>query len=197
MKTWGVKEMKFIFLAFLIFFLNGCNLAKNNQVENVYPLKSGNKMMTFDSCANFSYISRIDNNEKEKMFVEYINLNRECNWNGLQRGYFEYLFKSTLKLKDVEIVERIDYKNYEFTTYIIDKKYYLNLIYIYNVYEDYFIVDYTGNYAYDLMKKFSINYKNDFIDKQRFYSNYSNSLVKMNFINSYFSREREGRLREF
>lgn len=197
MKTWGVKEMKFIFLAFLIFFFNGCNLAKNSQVENVYPLKSGNKMMTFDGCTNFSYISKIDNNEKEKMFVEYINLNRECHWNGLQRGYFEYLFKLTLKLKDLEVLERIDYENYEFTTYIIDKKYYLNLIYIYNVYEDYFIVDYTGNYAYDLMKKFSINYKSDFINKQRFYSNYSNSLVKMNFINSYFSREREGRLREY
>lgn len=183
--------MKFIFLAFLIFCLNGCNLAKKSQVENVYPLVSGNKMITFDGCTNFSYISNIDNNIDGKLFIEYINLDSSCKWNGLQRGYFEYLFKSTLKIKEMKILERIDYKNYEFTTYLIDDKYYLNLVYNYTVYEDWFIVDYDGKFTENLMKKFNINNKEEYLNKERFFSNYSNSLVKMNFINSYFSKEIE------
>lgn len=188
--------MKFIFLLFFIFFLNGCNFPKNEVVENIYPIKNQNKILTFDYCTNFSFISNIDNNIEGKLFIEYIKLDNNCSWNGFQRGYFEYLFKSTLKIKDMKIVEQVDYKNYEFTTYIIDNKYYLNLVYSYTVYEDWFIVDYNGRFTHNLMEKFKIKYEHEYLNKDRFFANYSNSLVRMNFINSYFSKERETRLRE-
>ena len=188
--------MKFIFLLFIIFFFNGCNFPKNESLENNYPFVNQKKMFTFDSCTNFSYVSNVENNIDGKLFIEYINLDNNCKWNGFQRGYFEYLFKSTLKIKNMNVIERIDYKNYEFTTYIIDNKYYLNLVYSYTVYEDWFIIDYDGRYTQNLMQKFNIKYKEKYLDKDRFFSNYSNSLVRMNFINSYFSKESEKRLRE-
>ena len=46
------------------------------------------------------------------------------------------------------------------------------------------------------MEKFKIKYEHEYLNKDRFFANYSNSLVRMNFINSYFSKERETRLRE-
>lgn len=91
----------------------------------------------------------------------------------------------------MKVVERVDYENYEFTTYIIDDKYYVDLIYKYSTYEDLFILDYEGKYYSLLRTKFDKTYTNRYIDKLRFKSDYSKSLVNMNFINSYFSRERE------
>jgi hypothetical protein len=67
----------------------------------------------------------------------------------------------------------------------------MNLIYKYSTYEDLFIIDYDGKYFTKLIKEFDKNYESVYLDKERFSNNYTNSLVKMNFINSYFSRQRE------
>ena len=50
----------------------------------------------------------------------------------MSRGFFDDLFKSTLKLKSMKVIERVDYDNYEFTTYIIDDKYYFIDLVFYN-----------------------------------------------------------------
>jgi hypothetical protein len=179
------------FFVILVFCLSiyGCNsinsLSINNEVFNGVI-----KRNTSDSCANASYISNINDKEYGALFSEYISLDSSCSWNSFQRGDFEYLFKSTLKLNSMKVVERIDYDNYEFTTYIIDDKYYVNLIYIYTTFEDLFILDYDGKYYSSQRKRFDKNYTNIYIDKLRFKSDYSKSLVNMNFLNSYFSRER-------
>ncbi len=150
-----------------------------------------NKIYTSNFCTNSSYISNNFSSEYGNTFAEYINIEDNCSWNGLQRGYFEDLFKTTLKIKSFKVITRVDYENYEFNTYLIDNKYYLNMIYIYNYKEDTFIVDYEGKLSDKLIKKFNPEYKNHFINKPRFSSSYSNSLVKMNIINSYLSKERE------
>jgi hypothetical protein len=181
---------KYFFIIALSFLINGCTFA-NNFNDKVEVITKNNKKSTFDSCANFSYISNINDKDYGVLFSEYINLDGSCSWNGLQRGYFEYLFKTTLKLKSFKIIERKDFNNYEFTTYLIDDKYYMNLIYKYSTYEDLFIIDYDGKYFTKLIKEFDKNYESVYLDKERFSSNYSNSLVKMNFINSYFLRQRE------
>lgn len=181
---------KFITILVLGFLINGCTSA-NNFNEKIELITNNQKRSTFDSCTNFSYISNIKDNEYGAIFSEYISLDFSCTWNGLARGYFEYLFKSTLNLKSFKIIERFEFKNYEFTTYLIDDLYYMNLIYKYSSSEDIFIVDYNGKYFTKLIKDFDINYKNKYLQEKRFSSNYSNSLVRMNFFNSYFSRERE------
>ena len=55
-----------------------------------------------------------------------------------------------------------------------------------------FIIDYDGKYFDEKIKEFDKNYQNKFLDKPRFNSNYSNSLVRMNTLNRYFSADRSG-----
>jgi len=179
------------YLVLLLVFYSGCVQQKNFNAEKTLEEGSINKEFTSSSCTKFSYISTIKNQNYGDLFIEYINLENSCNWNGFQRGYFEYLFKSTLKLKSFRLVESKDYQNYEFNTYIIDEKYYMNLIYKYSIYEDLFIIDYDGKYFTEQIKKFDKDYNNIYMNKERFLSNYKNSLVRMNIINSYFSTQRE------
>lgn len=179
-----------IFIA-LIFILNGCNLTHNLNIDKDFELTMNKKLMTYDSCTRLSYILQNNDFNFGELFVEYINLDNSCRWNGLQRGYFVDLFKSTIKINSLRLIERKEYKNYEFSTYIIDEKYYLNIVCGYTVYEDLFIIDYDGKYTTKFLLEFDKNYENIYSNKPRFSSNYSNSLVKMNFINRYFSKERE------
>ena len=182
--------LKYFLMFTLILFMYGCSTTSDftDKIEQNNPSK---KIYTYDICTKSSYISSVNSEKFGVLFSEYINLDNECLWNGFQRGYFEYLFKTTLKLKSFEILERKDFNNYEFSTYLIDGKYHMNLIYKYSTSEDMFIIDYNGKYSTRLIKEFDENYENNYLNKERFSSNYSNSLVKMNFINSYFSKEKE------
>ena len=77
-----------------------------------------------------------------------------------------------------------------------NEEYYMNLIYKYSSTEDIFIIDYDGKYFTKLIKDFDVNYENIYLNKKRFSSNYSNSLVRMNIFNSYFSRNQESGFEE-
>lgn len=181
--------MKKYFIIFIILFsFTACTIKQNIPLDDKFQSK---KNHTMDWCTNFSYISNIEDEKYGKLFVEYIDLDLSCNWNGFARGYFDDLFKSTLKLKSLNAIERIDYKNYEFSTYLIDDKYYLNLIYQFGAKDNYFLIDYDGKYFDELIKTHLPNYVNKSLNQLRFSSDYHNSLVKMNIINSYFSKERE------
>lgn len=181
---------KYFIVLGIVFLISGC-ISTNTFSNDIQKIPLTSKTFTTDSCANFSYISNVDDKEYGHLFIEYINLDSSCSWNSFQRGNFEYLFKSTLKLKSMKVIERVDFDNYEFTTYIIDDKYYLNLIYKYSIYQDLFILDYDGKYYSSLRKELDETYTNIYKDELRFKTPYSKSLVNMNFINSYFSRERE------
>lgn len=172
----------------LVFLFFGCSSNYYTFDINDVGLK---KNYTFDSCTNSSYISNFNNEKYGNLFIEYINLDSSCNWNGFQRGYFEYLFKTTIKLDSIKLVEVVDFKNFELLTYLVDNKYYFNLIYNFTVNEDIFIIDYEGKYFDEKIKKLIPSYVNDYLNKPRFVSQYNNSLVKMNFINAYFSKDNE------
>ena len=181
--------IKNIVLMLMILIFVGCDIKTVNLDDNI--INHQNKIYTNDYCTNFSYISKENSKEYGNLFIEYIDLDLSCNWNGFQRGYFDYLFETTLKLKSLKAVERLDYGNFEFSTYLINDNSYMNLIYKFGANEDMFIIDYDGKLSDKLIKEFNQDYINKYINKTRFISNYSNSLVKMNIINSYFSRERE------
>jgi hypothetical protein len=178
-----------IFLIVFSVFFVGCNFKVANFES--FPLNKEKKINTQDFCTNFSYILNDNSKEYGKLFVEYIDLDISCNWNGFARGYFDDLFSSTLKLKSMKTIERLDYGNYEFSTYLINDKYYMNLIYKFSVTENLFVIDYDGKLSEKLIKEFDVNYVNKYKDMLRFESNYSTSLVNKNIINSYFSRESE------
>ena len=88
----------FLVIFILCLSIYGCN-SINNLSDNMSEFTELTKKNTSDSCANFSYISNINDKEYGRLFSEYINLDNSCSWNSFQRGNFEYLFKSTLKLK--------------------------------------------------------------------------------------------------
>lgn len=183
--------MKNIIYLSLVLLLVGCSSLENNSIDKIENFGNNKKIYTHDSCTNFSYISQNEEEKYGKLFYEYINLDSNCSWNGMSRGFFEDLFKSTLKLKNMKVLERIDYGNHEFSTYIIDDKYYMNLIYRYTVSEDSFIIDYEGKLFDEMIRKYDKNYINKFLKEPRFNSNYSNSLVRMNILNGYFSKRSE------
>ncbi len=179
-------------ICFVIFIFTGCVQSyKNNFLKNNKIFEKEKLIYTFDSCSNNSYILNTKNEKYGKLFVEYINLDTNCRWNGFERGYFEYLFKETLKIKKIKAIERLDFENYEISTYLIDNKYYLNLIYIYGVNENTFILDQEGILSRELINKFDKNYKNKYFDKIRYTFNYKKSLVNLNMINYYFNKEIE------
>ena len=143
-------------------------------------------IFTSDRCTNESYLLK-----EKRYFIEYISLDSNCNWNGLPDGYFEYAFKSELKLKSMKAIERIDIKNYSFSTFKINNKFILNTITMYTTHSNTFIIDFDGELYDELILKLNPKYENKFKSMPRFQVDYKYSLVKYNFFNSYFNRERE------
>ncbi|RYA24051.1 hypothetical protein CRU96_04755 [Malaciobacter halophilus] len=185
--------MKKLYLfIFVSFFVSGCISFNINNIKlpkKTLDLKNSKTIATFHPCANFSYISNVNDKEYGKLFIEYINLDSNCSWNGFERGFFEELFKQTLKIKSMKIVEQYDFDTYEFTTYLINNNSYVNLIFVYGVNSSKFILDYEGRLSKELISKYKHSYKSEYINKKRFLENYDKSLVKMANFYSYFSRE--------
>ncbi|QEZ88406.1 hypothetical protein [Aliarcobacter cibarius] len=171
----------------LIFVLNSCISSKNVSFNNNFSnLKKQN---TYDYCSKFSYIANVEDIKYKKLFIEYINLDQNCKWNGLASGFFISLFKDNLKVKSFEYVEKYDFKNIEILTYIIDDIYYVDFINEFGVFDDKLIIDYSGIYTDEILRK---NGKiNNYKDYPRLDFNYDKSLVRFNFINNYFSRDSE------
>lgn len=185
--------MKYLITIFILIFFTSCARYSNHDLHLNNELKIAKTQQTITStrCTNESFIANLNDKKYGKLFVEHISLDSNCHWNGFQRGYFEYLYKSTLQLKSFELISRVEYDSYEISTYIINEEYYLNLIYDTGISSDTFIIDYNGILSEKLIRNFEPNYKNKYINKKRFAANYSNSLVRMNLINSYFTREEE------
>lgn len=173
-----------------LYFLKKDTLILGDRKNPVFiKLNNANFKIHSFGCTDYSYTFTEDNKEYGKLFVENIELSFNCRWNGLPSGFFEYNFRSNLKLSDVETVENIDIGGYSFRTFKVDDSYY-SIIYIYLGQSDRFIVDYEGRLYDELLKSFKKDYVNKFINKKRFYKYYDDSLVRKNIINHYFSAER-------
>jgi hypothetical protein len=147
-------------------------------------LQNPQYISTSDSCTNQSYLLK-----EKRYFIEYISLDTNCSWNGLASGYFEREFKSELKLKSMIAIERLDIKNYTFSTFKINDYYSLKTITIYSVFTDTFIIDFEGTLYNELLQKLKPTYKKKYKEMPRFIADYKYSMVKFNFFNSYFNRE--------
>ncbi|MCT7564712.1 hypothetical protein N5U23_11985, partial [Aliarcobacter butzleri] len=93
-----------------------------------------------------------------------------------------------IKAKNFDLVEKEEFSHYEFLTYKVDNSYFLNVIYIYEVSKEVFIVDKKA----ELYEKLLKNFKKDYV--YRFEKDSNNipkienlSLVKNNAMNSYFA----------
>jgi len=182
--------MKIILCLCIVIFFTGCSINKNLNTNNTFS--SENKIINYslNGCSSNSYTSKVNDIKYGKLFIEEVSLNSYCFWNGLSRSYFEQLFKSSLNINSLKVVQRFDYSNYEFTTYLVNGKYYINLIYAYSFNSDKFILDYKGLYFENKVKNFDSSYINTSMYKDRFPLDYDESLVKKNIINNYFQKER-------
>ena len=91
----------------------------------------------------------------------------------------------------MKAIERIDIKNYSFSKFKINNEFILNTITMYTTHSNTFIIDFDGELYDELLLKLNPKYENKFKSMPRFQVDYKYSLVKYNFFNSYFNRERE------
>lgn len=180
---------KYIYLIFIAFFFNACSSSNYNSISNYIDIKKEKKRFTNDSCAFNSYIINSKTSEYGDIFIEHMSLNSTCQWNGFSRSYFDNLFKEKNSIKNMIAVERVDYENFEFSTYLIDDKYIMNLILDFSNLESTFIVDYKGILFTKMIKKFDKDYVNKYLEKAKFTSNYNSSLVNQNIFKNYFEEE--------
>jgi hypothetical protein len=181
---------KYLLFLPLVFILSGCTIKSTPSILDG-TVANQNSAWTYDSCTNFSYIAESNDARYGKIFVEDINLDMTCKWNGLARGFFVTLFMDTIKARTYKLIERLDFENIEVSTYLVDDTFYINIVNQYTVSEDILMIDYNGIYTTELVKKYNPNYVNAYLQKPRLDVEYSKSLVRMNFFYSYFSRMRE------
>lgn len=123
-----------------------------------------------------------------EIYLEYIHTDIDVSWNGQALSFFIGLLKDNIKAKNFDLVEKEEFSHYEFLTYKVNNSYFLNVIYIYEVSKEVFIVDKKA----ELYEKLLKNFKKDYV--YRFEKNSNNipkienlSLVKNNAMNSYFA----------
>lgn len=173
-----------ILLTFTLLF-TACTTYSPTPFKNIDFEK--NKTITLDFCSDFSYINNIKSEKYGDIFTENISLSQDCSWTSSQTYYFYKQFIDKQKIKDINKVEDFKFANYEFTTYLINKEYYVNFIYYFDISRDIFIIDYDGLYFDELIKEFDKNYINKFLNEKRYKTNYKESLVDNNFVKRYFT----------
>lgn len=121
------------------------------------------------------------------IYVEYIHLDNDVSWNGEAFTLFTNLLKNTLKFRTMDLLEEKEFSAYKFVVYRINNEYNLNLIYIYEVNKEVFIIDQKAELYEGLLKNFDKNYVYNFEKNKNFSLNFNLSLVKNNGMNDYFS----------
>jgi hypothetical protein len=146
---------------------------------------------TYSVCSLDTFTISDDNYNYGKLFIENIQLESNCHWNGLASGYFTYEFRTRMKFKTFELVDRFIKQNYEVSTYKVDGEKYLSIIEMYSVNNNVFILDNSGKLSVELIKLLDANYEYKYSDLPRADVQYDFSLVKNNAIYSYFGKESE------
>ena len=178
----------FIF-SFSIFLFTSCatkNLSQSD-LQNIVK-----KQNTYDICTNFSYISLEDDPVYGKIFTEFVSLKDYCKWNGDARGFFVTQFMDSIKANSYKVVDKKEFSGVEFTIYLVDNEFYVDVIDEFSVFSDRLMIDYSGVYATKLRQNFEPTYQNSYLSMKRLDSSYFDSLVRQNFFKFYFSRDSVG-----
>ena len=121
------------------------------------------------------------------IYIEYIHTDNDVSWNAQALSLFQNLLKDTLKFRSMKLLEKKEFKHYEFLVYKINNEYILNIIYIYEIDKEVFIVDSKGELFEGLLKNFEKKYVYNFEKNKNISLSLNVSLVKNNAMNSYFS----------
>lgn len=147
-----------------------------------FPITNIETKTRYDSYVLEAYTIKADN-----LHVEYIHTADDISWNGQALSFFKDLLKETIKAKSMELLEQKEFAHYEFMVYKVDKNFTLNIIYIYEVNKEVFIVDAKGELYENLLKNFDKTYEYNFERKAINSIDLNLSLVKNNAMKSYFA----------
>lgn len=147
----------------------------------LYDLKSYEMKTRHDSYVLEAYTLKTND-----IYLEFIDLDIVCSWNGQARSLYENLLKTKLNI-NLEVSERVEYKHYEFTTYQIDNDFILHLIYIWEGNKNIFILDSKGELYKNLSSSLNKNYTYSFDKFDKLSISFDISIVKENSIKQYFN----------
>jgi len=147
-----------------------------------FPILNIETKTRYDPYVLDAYTLKADN-----LHVEYIHTADDISWNGQALSFFKDLLKESIKAKSMELLEQKEFGHYEFLIYKIDNYFTLNIIYIYEVNKEVFIVDTKGELYENLLKNFDKTYEYNFERKAINSIDLNLSLVKNNAMKSYFA----------
>ena len=134
-----------------------------------------------------SYILEAYTLKANNIHVEYIHTADDVSWNGQALSFFKDLLKENINAHSMDLLEKKEFSHYEFLVYKINGQYTLNVIYIYEINKEVFIVDTKGELYENLLKNFDKNYIYKFEKNQIDFIDLNLSLVKNNAMKSYFA----------
>ena len=146
-----------------------------------FPILNMETKTRYDSYVLEAYTLKADN-----LHIEYIHTADDISWNGQALSFFKDLLKESIKAKSFDLLEKKEFGHYEFLVYKIDDYFILNIIYIYEVNKEVFIVDTKGELYENLLKNFDKTYVYQFQKNQIDFMDLNLSLVKNNAMKTYF-----------
>ena len=147
-----------------------------------FPILNIETKTRYDSYILDAYTLKADN-----IHLEYIHTDNDISWNAQALSFFKDLLKESINAYSMDLLEKKEFRHYEFLVYKIDEKYILNVIYIYEINKEVFIVDQKGNLYENLLKNFDKNYIYKFEKNKTDFIDLNFSLVKNNAMKSYFA----------
>lgn len=147
-----------------------------------FPISNIEMKTRYDSYILEAYTLKADN-----IYMEYIHTQNDVSWNAQALSSFKDLLKDKIKAKSIDLLEKKEFGHYEFLVYKIDYNFILNLIYIYEINKEIFILDTNGQLYEDLLKNFDKTYVYKFDKNAIIFKDLNLSLVRSNAIKNYFS----------
>jgi hypothetical protein len=147
-----------------------------------FPIQNVETKTRYDSYVFEAYTLKADN-----LHIEYIHTEDDISWNGQALSFFKDLLKDNIKARTMELLEQIEFSHYEFLVYKINDYFILNIIYIYEINKEIFIIDTKGELYENLLKNFDKTYEYKFEKKPIDFESLNLSLVKNNAMKSYFT----------
>jgi len=149
-----------------------------------YKLDNYETKTRHDSYTLEAYTIKSDN-----LFIEYIYTSIDVQWRGLASSLYIEFLKDKLGFNKMDILEKKEYKNFDFYTFKIDEHLILNFIYIYELNKDVFILDIKSEFYENLLKNFDKNYKYKFEQNKENILDIDLSIVNENNFFNYFGHE--------
>ena len=147
-----------------------------------FPILNIETKTRYDSYILDAYTLKADN-----IHLEYIHTDNDTSWNAQALSFFKDLLKESINPYSMDLLEKKEFRHYEFLVYKIDEKYILNIIYIYEINKEVFIVDQKGDLYENLLKNLDKNYVYKFEKNKMDFIDLNFSLVKNNAMKSYFA----------